>query len=124
MAAQKKGPARIAVLPSRGSTISQEDKVNVASNTTAAAAASKTEPMNAITALANLEGALHDAVNMSDIAADLIDAGHHRTKDGNFLISDGEMRLLAFSILHTCALIGRVKNTWDTTWDEAKGGAE
>ena len=82
--------------------------------------------MSAIEALTELEGDLHDAINMSDIARDLVDASHARRQDGYFLIGDEQMRLLAFAVNHSSRLVDRVKKTWDETWDKAsaqKGGA-
>ena len=82
--------------------------------------------MSAIEALTELEGGLHDAINMSDIACDLIDESHARHHDGYFLISDEQMRVLAFAINHASRLVNQVKKTWDETWDKAspqKGGA-
>ena len=89
-------------------------------------AAKEPPHLSAIDALAELEGELHDAINMSDIARDLVDASHARRQDGYFLIGDEQMRLLAFAVNHASRLVDRVKKTWDETWDKAsaqKGGA-
>lgn len=91
-----------------------------------AAAEGLPKPMSAIEALSALDGRMHDAVNMSEIACEYLDDAQRRKADGHYHIHEEDMRTLAFAVCHTATLINAAKRTWDETWDAAvreKGGA-
>lgn len=68
----------------------------------------------------DLEGSLWDALNMAEIAADLVTEMHsHRTAKG-FLIDEDSMRLLAFATMHTLALVRSAKSDWSVAVDATR----
>jgi hypothetical protein len=78
----------------------------------------------------DLEGTLHDAVNMADIVCGLIEAAQceaNNTESGLHL-SDDEMRLITFSVYHSAQLVGDVMRRWNEVHDShvaaKEGGAK
>jgi hypothetical protein len=78
----------------------------------------------------DMEGTLHDAVNMADIVCDLIEAAQceaNNTESGLHL-SDNELRLIVSSIYHSAQLVGDVMRRWVEVHDShvaaEEGGAE
>ncbi len=80
----------------------------------------------------DLESKLHDAVNMSEVACDMIEqaqcsANHY---GGSFHLTDNEMNLVSFSVYHANKLVCELKSKWDEVHESnvaarnsAKGGA-
>jgi hypothetical protein len=62
----------------------------------------------------DLEGDLHDAVNMSEIATTLVEdaQGAPNRVIGAFVISEDEMASLSFAIYHTNKLALALKAKW------------
>jgi hypothetical protein len=72
----------------------------------------------------DLEGSLWDALNMAEIAADIVAEMHAHPTAKGFLIDEDSMRLLAFATLHTLALFGTAKSNWSSAADAARNTQE
>ncbi|MEQ1945150.1 hypothetical protein ABMA32_22285 [Mesorhizobium sp. VNQ89] len=70
--------------------------------------------------LMDLEGALWDALNMAEIAADHVTALHSQRTSKGFLIDEDSMRLLAFATMHTLTLVRNAKSEWSDAVDASR----